>query len=111
MAAGKIIIPATDSLGPGFELIREDLEHFSLGFSEEAFCRGRIIADLDLCSRAALAGLRNGDTVVRNTFMFQSQEYFWKKMTLVVEREGKELEVSFWPRIWQKVECLQWHQL
>jgi hypothetical protein len=60
MAAGKLIIPSTDSLGPGFELICEDLEQFYLGYSEEAFNRGRIIADLEPHSRAALAGLRNG---------------------------------------------------
>lgn len=79
MAAGKLIISSTDSLGPGFELICEDLEQFYLGYSEEAFNRGRIIADLEPHSRAALAGLRNGDVGLRNTFMFQSQEYFLKE--------------------------------
>lgn len=90
MAAGKLIIPATDSLGPEFKLVREDLERFSLGFSEEAFSRGRIIANLEprrtkkwRCDAQKLS------------FMFQSPEYFWKKVTLVVEKEGKEVEVQF----------------
>jgi hypothetical protein len=30
MAAGDLIVPATDSIGPEFELVREDLEQFSL---------------------------------------------------------------------------------
>ncbi len=38
-AIGKLINPATDPLGPVLELIREDLEQLSLGFSEELWER------------------------------------------------------------------------
>jgi hypothetical protein len=38
-------------------------------------------------------------------------QHFEKEMTLAIEREGKELEVSFWPRTWYTVECWQWRPL
>jgi predicted metalloprotease with PDZ domain len=107
MAAGDLIVPAKDSLGPEFEVIQENREQFHLGFAEESLST-RIISELEEGSRAALAGLKNGDFLIRSSPTFQSFDDFRRNMTLLVNRGGEEVEVSFWPRSFTKVECYQW---
>ncbi len=64
MAASKLIIAAMNSLTLSFELFLKDMEYFHLVFSEEAFTKDRIIADLDPDFRAATV-LCNGDRVIK----------------------------------------------
>ena len=75
MTAGRLLVPATSALGPDFERVPEDREQYPLGFAEQSLTK-RIFSGLEEGSRAAQAGLRNGDIIVRSTFMFESVDHF-----------------------------------
>lgn len=107
MADGKLIVPSSDSLGPKFELVREDREPLEVGYDERSFST-LVIEGLVAGSRAEEAGLRNGDIVIEKGFLFQVAECYHCNFTLVISRNGKERDISYWPRKRDKVECWQW---
>ena len=109
MVAGKLVIPAKDCLGSDFELVRRDQEMFELGFRESSL-NSRQIVGLVAGSRAADAGLEEGDKILKNTFLWQSADDYAQEMRLTVRRvEGQreEMEVDYWPRKREKVKSYQ----
>ena len=108
MDAGEVMVPTSDCLTPDFKLIRHDQEVLDLGF-DDSFYRTRVVRGLKAGSRAAEAGLKDGDEIVKNTFIWQVQGDFERNMKLFVKREGVgEVDIEYWPRSWEKVESYQW---
>ena len=107
MSNGSLIIPALDALGPNFRLVRRDQEPWELGFPSSSLS-SRVIDGIIPDSRAAEVGLRDGDLIVRNDYIGNSADHYERNMTLVIRRDGKEANISYWPRKRDKVECWQW---
>ena len=87
-------------------LQREDQEEFYLGFPEKCLTNSpRIVKDLDLKSRAAEAGVREGDEMTQKYSYLYKAERWDEKFKMMVKREQHGLlELSWWPRAWEKVE-------
>lgn len=107
MISGKpLIIPTIDSLS-GLSLIRMDMPPFELGFDEASISNYRI-SGLIPGSRAADAGLRDGDEIVDSTFYDDSADNVDEKIVVSVRRFGDVLEISYLPRAKKEAECYQW---
>jgi predicted metalloprotease with PDZ domain len=107
MAAGKTVLPPSDCLGPAFTLVRQDKEPLEFGFDENSLT-ARVVSGLKAGSRAAGVGVRDGDGIVENTFMWQLMGDYEHRMKLKVRRGGEQIGFEYWPRSWEKVECWQW---
>jgi predicted metalloprotease with PDZ domain len=107
MGNGELVIPVPNALGLDFELGRSDQEPFELGFSYTSLT-SRIISGLIPGSRAAKAGLRDGDVLLRNDYLGNSADHYERNLNLVIRRDGREIVINYWPRKWEKVECWQW---
>jgi hypothetical protein len=85
-------------------------EEFYLGFPEENLsAEPRVIAGLDLESRAAEAGLQEGDQITLR-YGFLSDADVWPNLfTMNVKRGNDQTphEIIWWPRSWLKVESYQ----
>ncbi|ETS75349.1 hypothetical protein PFICI_12293 [Pestalotiopsis fici W106-1] len=111
-----IVLP-TDFLrvaeGLDWNLQRQDQEEFCLGFSEDSLSRsGGTVKDLDTSSRAAKAGVQEGDVTTRQHSFFFDADRWGQDFTMVVRRitpdGGEELKtLSWWPRGINKVESYQ----
>jgi len=106
MTAGKRIVPAANTFGPCFKPEAFETKLNDLGFDEGSL-RGpkRAIRGLRAGSNAALAGLRDGDEVVRRSL--PDQENPIAPITLTVKRDGSEREIRFVPE-GQSVEGYRW---
>jgi predicted metalloprotease with PDZ domain len=107
MGNGNLVIPVSNALGPEYELVRSDQEPWELGFSASSIT-SRIINGMIPGSRAAEAELRDGDVLLRNDFLSNSADHYERNLSLVIRRDGREINISYWPRSWEKVECYQW---
>lgn len=107
MADGGLLIPLEDTLGPDYRLVRQDQEMLELGFDASSI-NNRVISGLRKGSRAAAAGLKDGDTILKNTFVWEVGNDFGKNMSILVRRPGEKeegiIQVEYWPRSWAKVE-------
>lgn len=85
--------------GHFFKLVHVRQEVFDLGFCPSALHRGEVFG-LDAGSRAALAGLQNGDKIQTCTGVSKALQEFDAEVSCSVKRgnEDEELTVSFWPR-------------
>lgn len=107
MVAGKTVLPPSDCLGPAFKLVRQDKEPLDFGFDESSLTT-RVISGLKPGSRTANVGVRDGDEIVDNTFMWQLTTDYERRMRLKVRRGDECMSFEYWPRRWEKVECWQW---
>ncbi|KAF3391054.1 hypothetical protein DPV78_011115 [Talaromyces pinophilus] len=85
-------------------------EEFCLGFPEENLsAEPRVIAGLGLKSRAAEAGLRDGDRITLRYGFLTEADVWPKSFTMNVERGDEKTphEITWWPRSWHKVESYQ----
>lgn len=112
MANGVLVIPPTDFLPAeyGMKLVRQDQEVLEFGFNGDSI-DNRVIGGLKPGSRADKAGLKEGDRILENTFSWEVGDDFDAKMNLTVQRQDgaalRVLEISYWPRTFEKVECYQ----
>ena len=108
MITGVVVVPPSDCL-PGFSLVRQDQEVLDYGFDTDSL-QTRIISGLRANSRAAKAGLKDGDEIVENTFGWQVSQNIQAEMHMVVRRGGsrESLTFTYWPRSWEKVPSWQW---
>ncbi|RMZ77606.1 hypothetical protein DV737_g4275, partial [Chaetothyriales sp. CBS 132003] len=113
--SGKLIIPPEHSLIPGAVAIRIDMEPFDLGFDEESVLQGpRIVRGLRSNSRAAQAGVLDGDLITSWIDLNQCKDHLEVKMELRIERktadseEPQELDITFWPRAFTRIEGWGW---
>lgn len=107
MLNGSLVIPQEPSLYDDFELVREDQEPYDLGFDEKSLTE-RVIDGLDPHSRAAEAGLKNGDVVLDSTFMWETVGELDGMMSMKIRRGQKEMNLKYWPRSFDKVESYHW---
>ncbi|KAF3018835.1 hypothetical protein E8E14_005574 [Neopestalotiopsis sp. 37M] len=99
--------------GLEWTLQRQDHEEFYLGFNEDSLSRsGGIVKDLDSSSRAAKAGILEGDVATLQHSFFFDADRWGQDFTLTVRRKatdgGEELRtLKWWPRSMNKVESYQ----
>ncbi|RDW57345.1 peptidase m61-containing protein [Coleophoma crateriformis] len=112
MADGKLVIPQPDFLSQefGMKLVRQDQEILELGFDASSI-NDRVISGLKTGTRASEAGVKDGDKILGNSFMFEIGDDYQAIMNLVVRRPHgpgeQELRLSYWPRAYEKAECYQ----
>uniref|UniRef100_A0A8H7KB80 PDZ domain-containing protein n=1 Tax=Bionectria ochroleuca TaxID=29856 RepID=A0A8H7KB80_BIOOC len=113
--SGKLIVPPEHSLIPGAVAVRIDMEPFDLGFNEESVLQGpRIVRGLRSDSRAAKAGILEGDLITSWIDLNHCKDHLEVKMELKIERKTadsevpRELDITFWPRAYTKVEGWGW---
>jgi len=91
-----LIVPPDDCLGSLIEgaerrwkLQREDQEEFDLGFEEASLSNApRVVQGLDPESRAARAGVRNGDEITQRFSYFFDASIWGHSFSMTVRREG-----------------------
>lgn len=94
--------------GAQWTLQREDQEEFSLGFPEENLsAQPAVIWGLDPQSRAAEAGLQEGDMVTLRYSFLSDADGWNRSFTMYVRRGEEEVKISWWPRSWHKVPSYQ----
>jgi hypothetical protein len=42
--------------------------------------------------------LKEGDRIVKSSYLWRCVDHFEEKMTVAIEREGVEMEIRYWPR-------------
>ena len=107
MADGKIIVPK--GALKAYNLVREDKEIFDLGMNNSSMDL-RKVTGLHLDSRAAKAGIEEGDAIISNTPVFLCQAHHLQLMAMKILRNGTRLEIKYWPRGWEKVEAWQFEK-
>lgn len=114
MKEGRLIIPPDSCLGK-YCLKRVDQEQFELGFAERSLLvggkEGHVVEELDLESRAAReGGVMEGDRITVKKAMLWNARQWDKNFTMTVLRgmPAEEIELTWWPRSYRKVESYQW---
>lgn len=108
MTNGTTIFPSPAGFGVhGLKMVRRDLEAFELGMSEGSLGLGKV-TNLTEGSRAAEAGLREGDVIASSWGVWGSTDSFNNTMRVVVERDGGEEVIEYWPRSRDTVEAWEW---
>lgn len=109
MYRGDIIVPASDCLASlGLKLVRCDAEKFELGFDSRALGREHVIKALVKGSRAAQAGVREGDEVLESWMAWGAADKLDGMMRVKVRRGDQVQQIEWWPRSFEKVECYKW---
>ena len=96
--------------GLDWTLQRQDQGEFYLGFPEDCLDRKRsVVKDLDPDSRAAEAGVLEGDIITPQHSFFVIAERWGRNFEMTIRREGVDgLKVLSWrPRSRKKVESYQ----
>ena len=109
MQSGKLIIPPSDSFGSDFESVAGSQENFDLGFNESSIT-SRVITGLSDDHRAKDTGIMEGDEILKNTFLWQCRGSLDQQMVMKLKRDDKELEITYWPRSYKKVESWQFRE-
>jgi predicted metalloprotease with PDZ domain len=107
MLKGELIVLPGD-IGAGRVLIRSDKEVFELGFELEHSGSSKISNTVPM-SRAAAAGVRDGDRVIAMSGESQLLSKFDSRMDLKVQRGNEKIDISYWPRSRNKVSCWEIH--
>lgn len=100
--------------GIHWTLAEQDQEEFCLGFSEESLkSKPAVVKDLDPESRAAQAGVKEGDLITPRYSFFSSAERWGQEFCMAVIRSdgSNDMRVLSWsPRSWHKVLSFQFVQ-
>jgi len=105
------VIPASEAFGPCFRRVEKTLRRFDLGFGRESlFEEPRRVRGLVEGSEAAMAGLREGDTILRPMPLERVQADQDRKLRLPIQRGGEVLEIEYLPRgepvqgyLWERI--------
>jgi len=99
MLAGRVILIDVRLFGGGGSHIlkQTDMEFLDFGMDRESFEEG-VVRGLKAGSRAEQAGLKEGDRIVKSSYLWRCVDHFEEKMTVAIEREGVEMEIMYWPR-------------
>jgi hypothetical protein len=68
---------------------------------------GGVVRGLKEGSRAEIAGLKEGDRITWSSHAWKCAEDFAAKVEVVVDRDGKSFNVTFWPRAHEKAKSWQ----
>lgn len=111
MLAGKLILPRSDAFGPCFARTTAPLRRYELGFDAAVLAEpSRIVRGLVAGSAAELAGLRNGDRIVKPVPQDAIQGDQHATLTLLIARAGKEFPITYLPR-GEIVRAYQWRRV
>ncbi len=92
-------------VGSTRNMLRETRQNvIQFGYSRLSASR-RVVEGLVPGSRAELAGLRNGDAIVRTGSTVEAAQDPLAKYFVVVDREGKEICIEYSPREEREVSC------
>lgn len=91
---------------PTHYLKQVDHEFLDFGMDRNSFEYG-IVIDLKRESRAEEAGLKEGDNILWSSHQWKCVDYFDAEMELLVERDGEEKEIRYWPRSREKAKSWQ----
>lgn len=106
MVAGVRLVPSPNTFGPCFKTATYETRLNDLGFDEGSLIgTKKVIRGLVPGSNAALAGLKDGDEVVRRSL--RDQEDPNHEVTLTLRRDGAEQEIKFAPT-GKNVEAYRW---
>ncbi|RFU32834.1 hypothetical protein B7463_g3487, partial [Scytalidium lignicola] len=107
MCSGNVILLPVEVFGAkSHQLVQLDQEILDLGMDRQAFEEG-LVKSLKKGSRAEEAGLKEGDKITWSSHIWKCAEDFTAKLKVVVNREEKDLSVTFWPRSYEKVKSWQ----
>ncbi|KAH8805223.1 hypothetical protein F5884DRAFT_835593 [Xylogone sp. PMI_703] len=111
MKSGRRIIPPRDSLefetGNKVQFIQRYQELLDFGIDTASFDE-RIVMDVAQGSRAAKADVKNGDEMVEETPRWYCGQDFTRRMHMILRRDGRIIERTYWPRSFIKAESWQW---
>jgi hypothetical protein len=54
-----------------------------------------------------LAGLKEGDRIVKSSYLWRCVDHFEEKMKVITERDGVQIEVNYWPRSFEMAKSWQ----
>lgn len=114
MANAKLLVPPAGSLSPCLSVQKTELEQYEVGFDERIENGKSFITKVVPNSRAAQAGLMDGDEVVwkdtqlSNTDVLTAYEDLNAETQIKIRRNGEEFPISYRPRSFQRVEGYQW---
>ncbi|KAK0622429.1 hypothetical protein B0T14DRAFT_475415 [Immersiella caudata] len=94
------------TLGMPLKLERVEQEIFEVGF-DPSTTNSRVMTGLRSGSRAELAGLRNGDKLIRTSNVWECRDRMDRNFHFVVERDGERVHGKFWPRSFQSAVSFQ----
>lgn len=99
MLSGKVILMDVRlfSGAKTHELKQVDQEILDFGVDRRSFEDG-VVKGLKAGSRAELAGLKEGDRIVESSYLWRCVDHFEEKMKLLIERDGVQIEIKYWPR-------------
>ncbi|MBB6250839.1 peptidase M61 [Nitrospirillum iridis] len=108
MLGGALVLPDDDAFGPCFTRVTAPLRRYQLGFDPEVLIEPkRIVHGLIPGSAAAVAGLRDGDEIVRPVPQDGIQADQKATLTLQVRRDGQVFPITYLPR-GEMVDAYQW---
>jgi predicted metalloprotease with PDZ domain len=111
MLAGKLVLPGADAFGPCFTRTTAQLRRYELGFDTDVLIQPkRIVRGLVPGSAAALAGLRDGDEIVKPVPQDAIQADQNATLTMLIRRDGKEFPITYLPR-GEAVQVYQWKRV
>jgi len=100
------IATSWNTLGMPLKLERVEQEIFEVGFDRSSM-DSRVVTGLRSGSRAELAGLRNGDKLIKTSSVWECRDRMDRNFWFVVERDGERVHGEFWPRSFQKASSFQ----
>ncbi|KAK0639867.1 hypothetical protein B0T16DRAFT_383627 [Cercophora newfieldiana] len=100
------IATSLTTLGMPLKLERVEQEIFEVGF-DPLTMNSRVVTGLRAGSRAELAGLQNGDKLIKTSSVWECRDRMDKNFSFVVERDGERVHREFWPRSFQTASSFQ----
>jgi len=111
MLAGATPLPSSAAFGPCFRRTTKPLKRYELGFDPAVLVESpRIVRELVPGSAADLAGLRNGDEILKPVPQDGIQGNQQAYLKLQIRRGDEEFGISYQPR-GETVEAWQWERV
>lgn len=111
MLAGAVVLPASDAFGPCFRRVTRPLRRYQLGFDPKVLIEpSRTVRGLVPSSAAQLAGLRDGDRILKPVPQDGIQGNQTERLTLLIGRADSTLEITYLPR-GETVSAYQWQRV
>lgn len=104
MVSGELIIPPETTFGPCLRVEESLVRPFQLGFDRMNL---GTVTGLETGSNAAVAGLKENDSIVRFTPLRHLRNNETAEMTITVVRDGAELEITYLPR-GEEIQAWKW---
>ncbi|OJJ07459.1 hypothetical protein ASPVEDRAFT_33681 [Aspergillus versicolor CBS 583.65] len=114
MANGRLVVPPANSLSPCLTVQKMQMELYELGFERRSKNGQSFITKVVPNSRAAQAGLMEGDEVVSlddrfsNPTVVAAYEDVNAETLVKIRRNAEELLIKYRPRSFKTAEAYQW---